>query len=123
MPNQTKKNWLITIPSIIYFIMIASMFYFVVTNDFSAFFDSPAPDWYRFYIIGSAIIYTIGFIFILRRWRPALIILTVITLAQYMLFLISGLFNLYSCIFDVVIFGILWTQYKKLSLSIKPKTV
>ena len=95
--------------------MIISTLFYTFTGDLSKLVGKELPQWYDYYIYITSIIYIIGFSFILRMKKSALLILTFITLTLYLSTFFVGVFSMYSLITDIIIFGILWTQYKKMS--------
>ena len=110
-----NRNWIIIILSIIYLFIIITTLFYTFTGDLSKVVGEELPQWYDYYIYTTSIIYIIGFSFILRMKRSALIILTFITLVLYLSTFFVGIFSMYSLITDIIIFGTLWTQYKKMS--------
>ena len=111
---KKDKNWIIIITSCIYFFIIISTVFYTFTGNLSKVIGKELPQWYTYYIYITAIIYIIGFIFILRMKKWALIILSFITLLLYSSTYFIGVFTIYSLITDIIIFSILWTQYRKM---------
>ena len=111
---KKDKNWVIIITSCVYFLIIISTLFYTFTGNLSKLVGKELPQWYSYYIYVTAIIYIVGFIFILKMKRWALIILSSITLLLYLSTYFIGVFSVYSLITDIIIFGILWTQYKKM---------
>lgn len=110
-----NKNWLVIILSSIYFLIILSTLYVAFFGDLTAMVGKELPPWYDFFIYATSVIYFIGFVFILRMKKAALISLTAITVVLHAFSFIVGLSNLVSLTTDVIIFGLLWTQFKKMT--------
>lgn len=111
---KKEKNWIIIIVSCVYFLIIISTLFYTFTGNLSEMVGEEIPPWYTYYIYITSIIYIVGFIFILKKKRWALIILSLITLLLYLSTYFVGVFNIYSLITDIIIFSTLWTQYKKM---------
>jgi hypothetical protein len=111
---KKEKNWIIIVTSCIYFFIVISTLFYVFTGNLSKLIGEELPHWYAYYIYITAIIYIVGFIFILKMKKWALIVLSSITLILYASTYFVGIFNIYSLITDIIIFCTLWTQYKKM---------
>ena len=111
---KNDKNWIIIITSCVYFLIIISTLYYTLTGSVSKVAGKELPLWYSYYIYITAIVYTAGFIFILKMKRWALIILSALTVLLYISTYFIGVFNVYSLITDIIVFSILWTQYKNM---------
>jgi hypothetical protein len=110
-----RKNWIVIILSSIYFLIILSTLYVAIFGDLSAVVGKELPPWYDFFIYATAVIYFVGFIFILRMKRAALISLTAITVVLHIFSFVINTYSLVSLTMDVIIFGLLWTQFKKMT--------
>jgi hypothetical protein len=111
---KKEKNWIIIVTSCIYFFIVISTLFYAFTGNLSKLIGEELPHWYAYYIYITAIIYIVGFIFILKMKKWALIVLSSITLILYASTYFVGIFNIYSLITDIIIFCTLWTQYKKM---------
>ena len=111
---KRDRNWIIIITSIIYFLIIITTLFYTFTGSLSEVVGQELPQWYGYYIYITSVIYIVGFIFILKMKRWVLIILSSITLILYLSTYFIGIFSMQSLITDIIIFGILWTQYKKM---------
>ncbi len=111
---KKDRNWIIIITSIIYFLIIITTLFYAFTGNLSEAVAQELPQWYGYYIYITSIIYTVGFVFILKMKRWALVTLSSITLILYLSTYFVGIFSMQSLIIDIVVFGILWTQYKKM---------
>ena len=109
------RNWIVNIVSIIYFLIIIGTLSYAFTGNLSKVVGKELPSWYPYYIYTTSIIYFIGFYLIMKMKKLALIILTIITIVLYLSTFFVGVFSIYSLIFDIIIFSILWTQYKKMT--------
>jgi hypothetical protein len=112
---KRNRNSIIIISSIIYFLIIIATLFYTFTGDLSKVVGKELPQWYDYYIYITSIIYILGFYFILKMKRSALITLTVTTLILYLSTFFVGIFSMSSLIIDIIIFGTLWTQHKKMS--------
>ena len=112
---EKKKNWIIIISSCAYFLIIISTLYYAFTGNLSKVVGKELPQWYTYYIYITAVIYIIGFVYLLMMKKWALISLSIITLLLYLSTFFIGIFSMYSLITDIIIFSILWTQYKKMN--------
>ena len=112
---EKKKNWIIIISSCVYFLIIISTLYYTFTGNLSKVVGKELPQWYSYYIYITAVIYIAGFVYILMMKKWALISLSIITLLLYLSTFFIGIFSMYSLITDIIIFSILWTQYKKMN--------
>ena len=111
---KSNRNWIVFTVSIIYLIIIFITLFYTFTGNLPKTIGKVTPQWYNYYIYITAVIYIIGFFFIFKMKRWALILLTGITVILYLSALFTGIFNIYSLIIDIIVFGILWTQYKKM---------
>jgi hypothetical protein len=111
---KKDKNWIIIVTICIYFLIILITLLYTFTGNLSKALGKEIPQWYPYYIYITAIIYIIGFVFVLKMKRRALIALTAITIILYFSTYFVGIFNMYSLITDIIIFCILWSQYKKM---------
>lgn len=112
---KKDRNWIVTIVSIIYFLTIIGTLIYTFTGNLSKVTGKEFPSWYPYYIYVTSVIYFVGFFFILKMRKWALITLTIVTLLLYLSTFFVGVFNIYSLIFDIFIFTTLWTQYKKMN--------
>lgn len=110
-----RKNWLVIILSSIYLLIILSSLYVAIFGDLSALVGKELPAWYDLFIYATAVIYFIGFVFILKMKKAALISLTVITAVLHIFSFIINTYSLMSLTMDIIIFGLLWTQFKKMT--------
>ena len=111
---KSKRNWIVFIPSMIYFLIIATTLYYTVTGNLSQLVNEEIPGWYTYYIYLTSIIYIVGFIFILKMKRWAISALISITIVLYLSTYFVGIFSIQSLIIDIIIFGTIGTQYKKM---------
>ena len=114
---KKDKNWIIILTSCVYFLIIISTLFYTFTGNLSKVVGRELPRWYAYYMYITAVIYIAGFIFILKMKRWALVVLSAITVLLYLSTYFIGVFNIYSLITDIIIFGILWTQYGKMHES------
>lgn len=112
---RKDRNWIVIIASILYFLIIISTLIYTVTGNLSQAIGEDVPEWYNYYIYITSVIYIIGFIFILNMQKMALILLSSITVILYLSTYFVGIFNIQSLIIDSIIFGTLWTQYKRMN--------
>ena len=111
---KQHRNWIIVITSITYFLIVLYSLFFAFTGNLTELVGKEPPLWYVYFIYITSLIYTIGFIFILKMKRLALVTLSFITVFGYLFSYIVDIFNVQSLIIDIIIFGTLWTQYKKM---------
>ena len=110
-----QKNLIVIILSSIYFLIIFSTLYYTIFGDLSILVGKELPSWYDYFMYSTSIIYFVGFIYIIKMKKNALISLTTITLVLHTFSFIINLGSIFSLITDVVIFGLLWTQFKKMT--------
>jgi uncharacterized membrane protein len=111
---KRDRNWIIIITSIIYILIIIITLFYAFTGNLSEAVGEEIPQWYGYYIYITSLIYIVGFVFILKMKKWALIILSSITMILYLSTYFVGIFSMQSLITDIVIFGTLWTQHKKM---------
>jgi hypothetical protein len=111
---KSKRNWIVIIPSLIYYVLIISTLLYAITGDLTAWIGKELPVWYNYFIYATFIIYSIALVFILKMRKNALIFITAITLAGHIFSYYIDVFSIGSLIADVIVFGTLWTQYKKM---------
>lgn len=111
---KSNRNWIVIIISSIYLLILISTLYYTFTGNLSKVVGKELPEWYSYFIYITAIIYFVGFVFILKMKKWALIILSTITIILYLSTYFIGIFSIYSLITDIIVFSILWTQYKKM---------
>lgn len=111
---KRDRNWIIIITSIIYILIIITTLFYTYTGHLSEAVGQELPQWYGYYIYITSIIYFVGFVFILKMKKWALIALSSITLILYLSTYFIGIFSTQTLITDIIIFGTLWTQYKKM---------
>ena len=111
---KSERNWIVFIPSMIYLLIVATTLYYTFTGNLSQLINEEIPRWYTYYIYLTSIIYIIGFIFILRMNKWAFTVLISITIVLYLSTFFVGIFSIQSLIIDIIVFGTIWTQYKKM---------
>lgn len=109
-----ERNWIVTIASIVYLLIVGTTLYFTITGNLSLAIGEEVPQWYSFFIYITSLIYIIGFIFILGMKKWAFITLITITIVLYLSTFFVGIFSVQSLIIDIIIFGAICTQYKKM---------
>lgn len=109
-----EKNWTVLITADLYLLSMVAMLYFTLTGQLGNFVTFEIPGWYNYFLYGAFIVYTVGMYYILQMKKIALKALTIITVLLYIDFMIFGLFSMSTFIMDIIVFGILWTQYKKM---------
>lgn len=109
-----QKNWMVIILSSIYFLLIFSTLYYAIFGDLSILIGKELPSWYNYFIFTTFIIYFVGFIYILKMKKLALISLSAITVTLYIFSIAINVFSFVTLITDIIIFGLLWTQFKKM---------
>ncbi len=107
-------NWIIIITSIIYLLLIITTLFYTFTGNLSKVVGQELPQWFGYYIYITSLIYIVGFTFILKMKKLALIILSSITVILYLYNYFVGIFSMSSLVIDTVVFGTLWTQHKKM---------
>ena len=58
-----KRNWIVIIISIIYFLLIILSLFFALTGNLSKIVGQEVPQWYYYFIYFLSIVYLIGFVF------------------------------------------------------------
>jgi len=112
---KNKRNWIVTTASLIYYALIISTLYYALTGNLSEWIGKELPVWYDYFIYLSFILYFIAFAFILKMRRIALMLITAITILGHTFSYYIDVFSITSFILDVIIFGVLWTQFKKMN--------
>ena len=77
-------NWIIIITSIIYLLLIITTLFYTFTGNLSKVVGQELPQWFGYYIYITSLIYIVGFAFILKMKKLALIILSSITVILYL---------------------------------------
>ena len=113
-----QKNWMVIILSSIYFLLIFSTLYYAIFGDLSILIGKELPSWYNYFIFTTFIIYFVGFIYILKMKKLALISLSAITVTLYIFSIAINVFSFVTLITDIIIFGLLWTQFKKMKWTL-----
>lgn len=111
---KSARNWIVTIASMIYILLLVTTLYYTFVGNLSQFIGEETPHWYTYYIYITSVIYIIGFIFILKMKKWAFTTLTTITIVLYLSTYFVGIFSIQSLIIDIIIFGAIGTQYKKM---------
>jgi hypothetical protein len=111
---KTERNWIVFIASMIYLLLVVTTLYYTFTGNLSQLIGEETPQWYGYYIYITSIIYIIGFIFILRMKKWSFTTLITITIVLYLSAYFVGVFSIQSLIIDIIIFGAIGTQYKKM---------
>ena len=109
-----QKNWIVIIPSCIYFLIIFLTLIYTILGDLSTLIGKEIPYWYNYFIYMTSIIYFVGFIFIIKMKKVALISLTALTVILHIFLFIIGIYSFFSLGTDIIIFGLIWTQFKRM---------
>ena len=109
-----QKNWIVIISSAIYFMLILSTLYYAIFGDLASLIGKEVPSWYNYFIYMTSIIYFVGFIFIIKMKKVALISLTALTVILHIFSFIIGIYSFFSLGTDIIIFGLIWTQFKRM---------
>jgi len=109
-----QKNWVVIIPSCIYFLIIFLTLIYTILGDLSTLIGKEIPSWYNYFIYMTSIMYFVGFIFIIKMKKVALISLTALTVILHIFSFIMGIYSFFSLGTDIIIFGLIWTQFKRM---------
>lgn len=112
-----KKNVLVVSSSLLYYLLITSTLIYTLSGNLPELVGTSFPSWYNKFVYITFLVYAVGFFFILRMKRPALVIMTVVTVILHTLNFVIGIFSQVSLVIDVLIFGMLWTQYRHMVWS------
>ncbi len=116
---ENKRPTFVTIVCIFLFIEVPLGFIVVLFNLMSsvnmALYGLAMSPWYSIFSIPWAIFYLVAVIFIWKMKKIGLIAYTGLAIIDYTLGLIGGFDNISGIIWGVILIGLLWTQFKKMS--------
>ncbi|MBT3408790.1 hypothetical protein HN415_09000 [Candidatus Woesearchaeota archaeon] len=110
-----NKNWAVISVSAFYILTMVITLFYTIAGKLPEVVNFVIPSWYNTFVYVAFLIYAAGFVFIITMKKWALISLTVLSVTLYILFFVTNMFSLMTFIIDVIVFGILWTQFKKMN--------
>jgi len=115
---ENKRPILVTIICILGFIgvplsILSSIF--TMIPGVASIIGEAVPLWYSIFSIILAIFYLVGLIFIWKMRKWALIYYTTLAVLDYIIMFSIGIGSYFMLGITIIIIGLLWTQFKKMS--------